>query len=194
MSVSLSKGGSVSLSKESGSTQLISVTVGLGWDPQDGHGPEFDLDASAILLGVSGKALSDADLVFYNNLKSPTGSVEHTGDNRDGEGEGDDESIIVALDTVPPAVQSIVFVVSIHEGASRGQSFGVVDNAFIRVVNNADHRELARFDLSDGASSDTALTFGELYRDGAEWKFRAIGDGFAGGFTAALRNYGINAE
>lgn len=194
MGVSLSKGGSVSLSKEAGSGRLTSVTVGLGWDPQDGFGPEFDLDASAILLGGQGKALSDSDLIFYNNLTSATGAVEHTGDNRDGEGDGDDETVIVMLDKVPTAVASIVFVVSIHEGASRGQSFGAVDNAFIRVVNNADGRELARFDLSDGAQDDTALSFGELYRDGAEWKFRAIGDGFAGGFVAALRNYGINID
>lgn len=192
MSVSLNKGGSVSLTKEAGASPLTLVTVGLGWDPREGYGADFDLDASAILLGANGKALSDADLVFYNNLTSPTGAVRHTGDNLDGSGEGDDETVIVDLGQVPDAAQAIVFLVSIHDGQSRGQSFGVVDNAFIRVVNNSDSRELARFDLTDGAQSDTALAFGELYRDGAEWKFRAIGDGFAGGFGAALGSYGIN--
>lgn len=192
MAVSLSKGGSVSLTKEAGASRLTSVTVGLGWDPRDGYGAEFDLDASAIILGSNGKALSDSDLVFYNALTSPTGAVTHTGDNLDGQGDGDDESLIVELDLVPAAASSIVFIVSIHEGISRGQSFGVVDNAFIRVVNNADGRELARFDLTEGANVDTALSFGELYRDGVEWKFRAIGDGFVAGFMAALQTYGIN--
>jgi len=192
MSVSLSKGGSVSLTKEAGSAPLTQVTVGLGWDPQEGHGAEFDLDASAILLGSNGRALSDSDLVFYNNLTSPTNAVRHTGDNLTGDGDGDDETLIIELPGVPSAAQSIVFLVSIHDGSSRGQSFGVVDNAFIRVVNNADQRELARFDLTDGAHGHTALAFGELYRDGAEWKFRAIGDGYAGGFAEVLRKYGID--
>jgi len=194
MSVSLSKGGSVSLTKEAGSSRLTSVTVGLGWDPREGYGSEFDLDASAIILGPNGKALSDADLIFYNTpgLTSPTGAVTHTGDNQDGEGEGDDETLIIALDLVPAGATAIVFLVSIHEGISRGQSFGVVDNAFIRVVNNSDGRELARFDLTDGATTDTALAFGELYRDGSDWKFRAIGDGHPAGFAAALQHYGIN--
>lgn len=193
MSVSLSKGGSVSLTKEAGSSQLTSVTVGLGWDPRDGHGAKFDLDASAIMLNASRRAAADTDLIFYNNLVSSTGAVTHTGDNLTGDGEGDDEVLVVDLAKVPDSTQSIVFLVSIHEGDSRGQSFGVVDNAFIRVENNTDGRELARFDLADGADSDTALSFGELYRDGVEWKFRAIGDGHAGGFAAALRAYGIDA-
>ena len=192
MTVSLSKGGSVSLTKEAGASRLTSVTVGLGWDPREGYATGFDLDASAIILGSNGKALSDSDLVFYNALTSPTGAVTHTGDNLDGQGDGDDESLIVELDLVPAAASSIVFIVSIHEGISRGQSFGVVDNAFIRVVNNADGRELARFDLTEGANADTALSFGELYRDGVEWKFRAIGDGFLAGFMAAVQNYGVN--
>jgi tellurium resistance protein TerD len=192
MSVSLSKGGSVSLTKEAGPSGLSSVTVGLGWDPREGYGAEFDLDASAILLGAGGRALSDADLVFYNNLSSPTGAVTHTGDNLTGDGDGDDETLIVDLAKVPDAAQSIVFIVSIHEGTTRGQSFGVVDNAFIRVVNNTDQRELARFDLTDGAQSDTALSFGELYRDAGEWKFRALGDGHPGGFVGALSGLGIN--
>jgi len=192
MSVSLSKGGTVSLTKEAGPSGLTSVTVGLGWDAREGYGADFDLDASAVLLGANGRALSDADLIFYNNLNSPTGAVTHTGDNLTGDGDGDDETIIVDLSKVPEAAQSIVFLVSIHEGTLRGQSFGVVDNAFIRVLNNQDQRELARFDLTDGASSDTALSFGELYRDGAEWKFRALGDGHPGGFVGALQGLGIN--
>jgi len=192
MSVSLSKGGSVSLSKAAGVTTLTAVTVGLGWDPREGFGAVFDLDASAIILGANKRALSDADFVFYSNLVSPTGAVVHTGDNIDGEGEGDDEQLIIDLSALPPAAASIVFIVSIDEALSRGQSFGNVDNAFIRVVNNHDGAELARFDLTDGADSDIALAFGELYLDGAEWKFRAIGDGFAGGLAEAVTAYGIN--
>ena len=193
MSVSLAKGGSVSLTKEAGSSQLTSVTVGLGWDPRDGFGAVFDLDASAIVLGASGKALSDSEFVFYNNTRNPSGAVVYGGDNRTGEGDGDDETIAINLPLLPAEAQSVVFLVSIDMGIERGQSFGVVDNAFIRVVNNSDGRELARFDLTDGATSDVALSFGELFRDGGDWKFQAIGDGYSGGLVAALANYGINA-
>jgi len=192
MAVSLSKGGSVSLTKAAGTSTLTSVTVGLGWDPRAGFGAIFDLDASAIILGSNKRALSDSDFIFYSNLTSPTGAVVHTGDNIDGEGEGDDEQIIVDLSLLPPAAISIVVIVSIDEAISRGQNFGVVDNAFIRIVNNTDGAELARFDLTDGAMSDIAIAFGELYLDGAEWKFRAIGDGYAGGLAEAVTAYGIN--
>ncbi|WOC12309.1 TerD family protein [Gordonia sp. MP11Mi] len=190
MSVSLSKGGNVSLSKEA--PGLTSVTIGLGWDARSTTGADFDLDGSALILGADGKVLSDQHFVFYNNLRSPDGSVEHTGDNLTGEGDGDDESINVDLAAVPPNIQSIVFPVSIHEADARGQSFGQVRNAFIRVVNRANGSEVARYDLSEDASSETAMLFGELYRNNADWKFRAIGQGYASGLGGIARDYGVN--
>ncbi|GAA4670315.1 TerD family protein [Gordonia humi] len=190
MSVSLAKGGNVSLSKEA--PGLTSVTIGLGWDERTTTGADFDLDGSALLLGANGKVLSDQHFVFYNNLRSPDGSVEHTGDNLTGEGDGDDESINIDLAALDPNVQSIVFPVSIHEADARGQSFGQVSNAFIRVVNRADGAEVARYDLSEDASGETAMLFGEVYRRGAEWKFRAIGQGYASGLAGIARDYGVH--
>ncbi|WP_406120499.1 TerD family protein [Streptomyces sp. NBC_00989] len=189
MGVSLSKGGNVSLSKEA--PGLTAVLVGLGWDVRTTTGTDFDLDASALLLNASGKVISDQHFVFYNNLKSPEGSVEHTGDNTTGEGEGDDESIKVDLATVPAEVDKIVFPVSIHDGENRQQSFGQVRNAFIRVVNQAGGAELARYDLSEDASTETAMVFGELYRNGAEWKFRAVGQGYASGLAGIASDFGV---
>ncbi len=154
-------------------------------------GTDFDLDASALLLDASGKVLSDQHFVFYNNLKSPDGSVEHTGDNTTGEGEGDDESLKVDLAAVPAEVDKIVFPVSIHDGESRAQSFGQVRNAFIRVINQAGGAELARYDLSEDASTETAMVFGELYRNGAEWKFRAVGQGYASGLAGIASDFGV---
>src|SRR5690348_7799367 len=171
MGVSLSKGGNVSLSKAA--PNLTAVSVGLGWDVRATTGADFDLDASALLVGDTGKVLSDAHFVFFNNLKSPDGSVEHTGDNLTGEGEGDDEVIKVNLAGVPGDVDKIVVTVSIYDADSRQQSFGQVRNAFIRVVNQADNREITRYDLSEDASTETAMIFGELYRSGTDWKFRA---------------------
>jgi tellurium resistance protein TerD len=176
MAVFLNKGGNVSLSKEA--PGLTAITVGLGWDVRTTAGVDFDLDASAILTGENGKVLSDNHFVFYNNLTSPDGSVEHTGDNRTGEGDGDDEAINIELATVPPEVKTIVVPVSIHDAESRGQNFGQVRNAFIRVVNRADGQEIARYDLSEDASSETAMVFGEVYRHNGEWKFRAVGQGW----------------
>ncbi|MEO5877069.1 MAG: TerD family protein, partial [Streptosporangiaceae bacterium] len=167
MGVSLSKGGNVSLSKAA--PNLTAVSVGLGWDVRATTGSDFDLDASALLVGANGKVLSDAHFVFFNNLKSPDGSVEHTGDNLTGEGEGDDETINVDLSGVAPQVERVVFPVSIYDAVNRGQSFGQVRNAYIRVINRADGSELARYDLSEDASTETAMVFGELYRSGAEW-------------------------
>jgi len=190
MGVSLAKGGNVSLSKEA--PNLTAVTIGLGWDVRATTGADFDLDATALMTGTNGKVLSDQHFVFYNNLRSPDGSVEHTGDNLTGEGDGDDESINVDLVAVPAEVQSVVFPVSIHDADSRGQSFGQVRNAFIRVVDRSNGRELARYDLSEDASSETAMVFGELYRRGAEWKFRAIGQGYASGLAGIARDYGVN--
>ncbi|MFD8657024.1 TerD family protein, partial [Streptomyces mirabilis] len=155
-------------------------------------GADYDLDASALLCSEAGKVLSDQHFVFYNNLKSPDGSVEHTGDNLTGEGEGDDESIKVNLTAVPAEVAKIVFPVSIHEADTRGQSFGQVRNAFIRVVNQAGGQEIARYDLSEDASSETAMVFGELYRHGGEWKFRAVGQGYASGLRGIASDFGVN--
>ncbi|MFC9326694.1 TerD family protein [Kitasatospora sp. NPDC057015] len=190
MGVSLSKGGNVSLTKEA--PGLTAVIVGLGWDVRTTTGTDFDLDASALLCNESGRVDGDGNFVFFNNLKSPDGSVEHTGDNLTGEGEGDDEQIKVSLATVPAAVSKIVFPVSIYDAENRTQNFGQVRNAFIRVVNQADNKELARYDLSEDASTETAMVFGELYRNGAEWKFRAIGQGYASGLRGIAQDFGVN--
>jgi tellurium resistance protein TerD len=190
MGVSLSKGGNVSLSKEA--PGLTAVTMGLGWDARTTDGTAFDLDASAIGVDASGKVLNDGFFVFFNNMKTPEGSIEHKGDNRSGEGEGDDEQIAVGLTTVPAEIDKIVFVVSIYGADTAGQSFGQVRNAYIRVVNQADSNELARYDLSEDASTETAMVFGELYRAGADWKFRAIGQGYSSGLAGIARDYGVN--
>ncbi|MER7987215.1 TerD family protein [Streptomyces noursei] len=190
MGVSLSKGGNVSLTKEA--PNLTAVLVGLGWDARTTTGTDFDLDASALLTNDQGKVATDQNFVFFNNLKSPCGSVEHTGDNTTGEGEGDDEAIKVNLAGVPADVHKIVFPVSIYDAETRQQSFGQVRNAYIRVVNQADGNELARYDLSEDASTETAMVFGELYRNGAEWKFRAIGQGYASGLRGIAQDFGVN--
>ncbi len=190
MGVSLSKGGNVSLTKEA--PNLTAVVVGLGWDARTTTGSDFDLDASALLTNEQGKVLSDQHFVFFNNLRSPDGSVEHTGDNLTGEGEGDDEVINVNLATVPADVAKIVFPVSIYDAEPRQQSFGQVRNAYIRVVNASDDRELARYDLTEDASTETAMVFGELYRHGGEWKFRAIGQGYASGLRGIAQDFGVN--
>ena len=190
MGVSLNKGGNVSLSKQA--PNLTAVLVGLGWDARTTTGADFDLDASALICGANGKILSDQHFVFFNNLKSPDGSVEHTGDNLTGEGEGDDESIKVNLVAVPAEATKIVFPVSIYEPEQRGQNFGQISNAFIRIVDQANNTELVRYDLSEDASSETAMIFGELYRHGVEWKFRAVGQGYATGLAGIARDYGVN--
>ncbi|MEU9101351.1 TerD family protein [Streptomyces sp. NPDC048361] len=190
MGVSLAKGGNVSLSKEA--PGLTAVTVGLGWDVRTTTGTDHDLDASALLCDESGKVLSDSHFVFYNNLTSPDGSVQHTGDNLTGEGEGDDETINIDLTSVPAPVAKIVFPVSIHDAQARGQSFGQVRNAYIRVINRAGGAELARYDLSEDASTETAMVFGELYRHGTEWKFRAVGQGYASGLAGIASDFGVN--
>jgi tellurium resistance protein TerD len=190
LSVSLTKGGNVSLSKMAPS--LTAVAVGLGWDVRTTTGGDFDLDASALLCSATGKVIDDQHFVFFNNLKSPDGSVEHTGDNLTGEGEGDDEVINVNLATVPPSVDKVVFPVSIYDAQARSQSFGQVVNAYIRVVDRSTSAELARYDLSEDASTETAMVFGELYRHGGEWKFRAIGQGYAAGLRGIAQDYGVN--
>jgi tellurium resistance protein TerD len=190
VSVSLTKGGNVSLTKEA--PGLTNVVVGLGWDVRTTTGDDFDLDASALMVGSNGKILSDAHFIFFNNLTSPDGSVEHTGDNLTGEGEGDDEQIKVNLVAVPPEVEKITVTVSIYDADNRQQSFGQVRNAFIRVVNQADNNELTRYDLSEDASTETAMIFGELYRNGSEWKFRAVGQGYSTGLAGIARDFGVN--
>jgi tellurium resistance protein TerD len=190
MSISLSKGGNLSLSKEA--PGLSKIIIGLGWDTRSTDGQAFDLDASAFLLNEANKTRSDADFIFYNQLKSADGSVEHTGDNTTGEGEGDDEQIKVDLNRVPQDIQKISVAVTIHDAAPRNQNFGMVANAFIRVVNEANNGEIARYDLSEDASTNTAMIFGELYRHGAEWKFRAVGQGYDGGLGPLARNFGVN--
>ncbi|MEH3052535.1 MAG: TerD family protein [Patulibacter minatonensis] len=190
MSVSLTKGGNVSLTKQA--PGLTAIRVGLGWDARSTDGTDFDLDASAILANASDKVVSDAHFVFFNNLKSPDGSVEHIGDNLTGEGDGDDEVINVNLATVPAEVEKIVFPVSIYDAEGRSQSFGQVRNAFIRVVNAGDNTEIARYDLSEDASTETAMVFGEVYRNAGEWKFRAVGQGWASGLTGIAKDYGVN--
>lgn len=192
MSISIAKGGNVSLSKEA--PGLTKILIGLGWDARSTDGADFDLDASAFLLAESGKVRSDSDFIFYNQLKSSDGSVEHTGDNLTGEGEGDDEAIKVDLSRVPAEIQRVAVAVTIHDADNRKQNFGMVQNAFIRVVNDSDNKEIARYDLSEDYSTETALIFGEVYRHGAEWKFRAVGQGFQGGLAPLARNYGVNAS
>ena len=192
MGVSLSKGGNVSLSKAAPS--MKNVLIGLGGEARATDGQDFDLDASAFLLTESGKVRGDADFIFYNNLKSTDGSVEHTGDNRTGAGDGDDEALKISLDKVPSEVQKIAFTVTIHDADARKQNFGMVSGAFIRLVNNDNDIEVARYDLTEDASTETAMVFGELYRHNGEWKFRAVGQGYAGGLKAMCGQYGINAE
>jgi tellurium resistance protein TerD len=190
MGVSLSKGGNVNLSKEA--PGLSEVIVGLGWDPRATDGQAFDLDASAFLLKADGKVKSDAGFIFYNHKTSEDGSVVHQGDNTSGQGDGDDEALNVALTKVAAEIDKIAFTVTIHEAESRRQSFGMVGNAYIRVVNKADGKELARYDLTEDGSTETAMIFGELYRNGADWKFRAVGQGFKGGLGPLATNYGVN--
>ena len=191
MAVSLSKGQKVDLTK--GNPSLKKLLIGLGWDTNkyDG-GFDFDLDAAAFLLGANGKVTDDGDFVFYNNLKHSSGSVEHLGDNLTGAGEGDDEQIKIDLAAVPASIEKIDFTVTIHEADSRKQNFGQVSNAFIRVVDEDNNKELIRYDLGEDFSVETAVVVGELYRHNGEWKFNAIGSGFSGGLAALGRNFGVN--
>ncbi len=190
MPVSLSKGGNVSLTKED--PGLKNIHIGLGWDTRATDGSDFDLDASAFILTETEKVRNDHDFIFYNNLKSVDGAVTHTGDNRTGEGDGDDEALTVALDKVPAEVQKVAVAVTIHDADQRRQNFGMVSNAFIRIVNQDSGTEIARYDLSEDASMETAMVFAELYKHGEEWKFKAIGQGFQGGLGPLARNYGVN--
>ena len=191
MAISLQKGGNVNLSKEA--PGLTKVIIGLGWDPRSTDGSAFDLDGSAFLLKTDAKVRGDTDFIFYNNLKSTDGSVVHAGDNTTGQGEGDDEKIAVELNRVPADIDKISFCVTIHDAEARRQSFGMVGKAFIRCVDAGSNREIARYDLSEDGSTEAAMIFGEIYRAGSEWKFKAIGQGFKGGLGPLARSFGINA-
>ncbi|MEV6207175.1 TerD family protein [Kitasatospora sp. NPDC051914] len=191
MTVTLAKGGNVSLTKAA--PNLTQVQIGLGWDARSTTGAPFDLDASALLCS-GGRVLGDEYFIFYNNLRSPEGSVEHQGDNLTGDGDGDDEVVQVNLDLVPVHVDKVVFAVSIYDADARLQNFGQVSNAYIRVVNLTDGREIARYDLTEDASTETAMIFGELYRYQGEWKFRAVGQGYASGLRGIALDFGVNVQ
>ena len=191
MAISLQKGGNVNLSKEA--PNLKKIIIGLGWDPRSTDGATFDLDGSAFLLKNDGKVRGDSDFIFYNNLKSTDGSIVHTGDNQTVEGEGDDERIEIDLSRVPTEIERISITVTIHDAEARRQNFGMVSKAFIRCLNAEGEREIARYDLSEDSSTETAMIFGEIYRYNGEWKFKAIGQGFNGGLGPLARSFGVNA-
>lgn len=190
MAISLSKGGNVSLSKEDPS--MTKMLIGLGWDARATDGVAFDLDATAFMLGSNGKVAKDADFIFYGNLKSTCGSLTHQGDNRTGDVDGDDEVLEVQFAKIPSTVEKIAICVTIHEGEARRQNFGMVSKAYIHCVNADSNNEITRYDLSEDASTETAMIFGELYRHGSEWKFRAVGQGFAGGLKPLALNFGVD--
>ncbi|MDU7840408.1 MAG: TerD family protein [Pantoea sp.] len=190
MAVNLTKGGNVNLSKEA--PTMTKAIAGLGWDARVTDGQAFDLDASVFLVGDDGKVLSDQHFIFFNNATSPDGSVAHQGDNRTGDGEGDDEQVKIALGNVPADVKKAVFAVTIYDAETRKQNFGMVSNAYIRIVNEDNNTEIARYDLSEDASTETAMVFGELYRHNGEWKFKAVGQGFAGGLSALASQHGVS--
>ncbi|SAK48434.1 stress protein [Caballeronia hypogeia] len=189
MAVSLSKGGNVSLSKTAPS--LTRILVGLGWEARATDGEDYDLDASAFMVGENGKVRGDEDFIFYNQLSSRCGSVEHTGDNRTGAGEGDDEALKIDLTLVPNHVKRVVVCVTIDDAEARRQNFGQVSGAFMRIVNLDNDVEIARFDLSEDYSTETAMIFGEVYRHNDEWKFKAVGQGYAGGLESLCGHFGV---
>ena len=193
MSINLSKGQKVDLTK--GNPSLKSIMVGLGWDVNAfDSGADFDLDASAFLLGSSGKCPTEKEFIFYGNLEHSSGSVKHMGDNLTGEGEGDDEQVMVNLSTIPDNIEKVAFTVTIYDAERRRQNFGQVSNAYIRIVDEATNTELIRYDLGEDFSIETAVVVGELYKKDGDWKFSAIGSGFQGGLAALCGHYGIDAE
>jgi tellurium resistance protein TerD len=190
MAISLSKGGNVNLSKEV--PGLNKVLVGLGWDARATDGAAFDLDASAFLVKLDGKVRSDSDFCFYNNKVVADGAVQHAGDNLTGAGDGDDECLKVELSKIPADLDKVVFSVTIHDAVTRKQNFGQVNRAYIRIVNEDGGQEIARYDLSEDASVETAMIFGEIYRVGTDWKFKAVGQGFVGGLGPLAASFGVN--
>ncbi len=190
MAISLQKGGNLSLSKTDPS--LREVLVGLGWEARSTTGADFDLDASLFMVQENGKVRGDHDFIFYNQLTSTCGAVEHTGDNKTGAGDGDDEALKIRLADVPAEIKRLVIAVTIHDAEARRQSFGMVQDAFVRVVNLDTNAEIVRFDLSEDYSTETAMIFAEIYRHNGEWKFRAVGQGYAGGLAALATEHGVD--
>ena len=189
MAISLTKGGNINLTKTD--PVLKNIKIGLGWDVRTTDGETFDLDASVLMVKKDGQARSDNDFIYYNQKKSDCGSVRHDGDNKTGAGEGDDESIYVLLDKVPAEIEALLVCASIHHAVEKKQNFGQVLNAFVRLVNQDTDEEVARYDLSENASSETAMVFGEIYRHAGDWKFRAVGQGFMGGLAEFLNLHGL---
>lgn len=193
MPINLSKGQKVDLTKKN--PGLKKIMVGLGWDVNVfDSGADFDLDAAAFMLGANGKCPTEKEFIFYGNLKHASESVIHMGDNLTGEGEGDDEQIMVDLTKVPANVERIAFTVTIYEAEERRQNFGQVSNAFVRIFNEVTGEEILRYDLGEDFSIETAVVFGELYKNGGEWKFNAIGSGYQGGLAALCNSYGVDVE
>lgn len=192
MAISLQKGGNVNLSKTD--PNLKQILLGLGWEARATDGVDFDLDASVFMVSDNGRVRADSDFIFYGQLHSACGSVEHAGDNRTGAGDGDDEAIKIKLGQVPPAITRLVVAVTIHEAQERKQNFGMVHDAFIRLVNLETGIEITRFDLSEDYSTETAMIFGEVYRYGGEWKFKAVGQGYAGGLRALAIQHGVDVQ
>jgi tellurium resistance protein TerD len=190
MAISLQKGGNVNLSKEA--PTMTKMIVGLGWDVRATDGAAFDLDAVGFVLGANGKVRADSDFIFFNNKQNAEGSVIHGGDNRTGAGEGDDETIVIDLSKMPANVEKVAVCVTIYDAEGRRQNFGQVSRAYVRVLNDAGQQEIARYDLSEDGSTEAAMIFGEVYRNGADWKFKAVGQGFKGGLGPLAASYGVN--
>jgi tellurium resistance protein TerD len=191
MTVNLQKGENTNISRDAPGIQKM--TVGLGWDARTSDGTDFDLDAIAFILNKTGQVRVDSDMIFYNNKIATGGFLEHSGDNLTGDGDGDDETLIVQLNLIPEDVDKIIFCANIHEAIVRHQNFGQVSNAFIRITDNSTDIEIVRFDLSEDYSTETALVFGEVYRYSGEWKFKAIGQGFNNGLSSLAKTFGVNA-
>jgi len=189
MAVSLNKGGNVSLSRTEPS--LKQILIGLGWESRSTDGADFDLDASAFLVGENGKVSRDEDFIFYNQLVSTCRSVEHTGDDSSGGGGGDDEALKIDFEKVPNSIKRVIVCVTIHDADVRKQNFGQIGNAFMRIVNLDNNEEIARFDLTEDYSTETAMIFGEVYNHKDEWKFKAVGQGFSGGLESMCKNFGV---
>ena len=193
MGVNLSKGQRVSLEKS-----MTLALVGLGWDTnQYDGGYDFDLDAAAFLLGENGKVLRDEDFIFYNNLDGRNGAVVHTGDNLTGEGDGDDEVILIDFTKIPNEIKKIAITVTIHHAVERGQNFGQVSNAYVRVAKRASESDMVgieelKYDLMEEFSVETAIVVCEIYRHGSDWKFNAVGSGYKGGLEALCKSFGVN--
>lgn len=190
MAIVLKKGQKVDLTK--GNPGLSKIKAGLGWDVNKYDGQsEFDLDVSIFMCDNSDKVVNEGDFIYYNNPKHSSDSVIHCGDNRTGEGDGDDEEVQIDLSKIPSNIEKVAFTVTIHEAGMRNQNFGQVSNSYIRILNEDNNEELIRYDLGEDYSIETAVVVGELYRQGGEWKFQAIGSGFEGGLEALCLNYGL---